>query len=94
MPKLTIALEDSKRSHELSDERITIGRAPDNLIQIDDASVSSRHAQLSLVGERYQLKDLESTNGTRVNGARVKERRLADGDEIQVGSTTLRYEGP
>jgi pSer/pThr/pTyr-binding forkhead associated (FHA) protein len=73
MPKLSIIVGDSKTTHELAEERITIGRAPDNTIQIDDPSVSGRHAQLLLIGQRYQLKDLDSTNGTRVNGEAVTE---------------------
>jgi pSer/pThr/pTyr-binding forkhead associated (FHA) protein len=92
VPKLSIALEDSKTSHELSDERITIGRAPDNLIQIADASVSGRHAQLILVGDRYQLKDLDSTNGTRVNGESVTEVFLRVGDRVRFGKVEARYE--
>ncbi len=92
MPKLSIALEDSKPIHELSDERITIGRALDNLIQIDDPSVSGRHAQLTLVGERHQLKDLDSTNGTRVNGESVTEVFLRVGDRVRFGKVEARYE--
>ncbi len=92
MPKLSIALEDAKSTHELTDEKITLGRAPDNLIQIDDPSVSSRHAQLLLVGERYQLVDLNSTNGTRVNGESVTEVFLKVGDRLRFGKVEARYE--
>ena len=92
MPKLSIALENSKTSHELNDERITIGRGADNLIQIDDPSVSSRHARLTLVGERYQLTDLDSTNGTRVNGESVTEVFLRMGDRVRFGKIEARYE--
>ncbi len=92
MPKLAIALENSKPTHELTEERITIGRAPDNLIQIDDPSVSSRHAQLTLVSDRYQLKDLGSTNGTRVNGESVTEVFLRVGDRVRFGKVEARYE--
>src|ERR1700719_4087640 len=69
MPKLVI----SGAAHELTGEVITIGRAPDNMIVIDDPSVSGRQAQLQLAGEVYRLKDLESTNGTRAKGLFVKE---------------------
>ena len=92
MPKLAIALEDEKLTHELTEERITIGRAPDNLLQINDPSVSGRHAQLTLVGERYQLKDLGSTNGTRVNGETVTEVFLRVGDRVRFGKVEARYE--
>lgn len=92
MPKLSIALEDAKATHELTEEKITLGRAPDNLIQIDDSSVSSRHAQLLLVGDRYQLVDLDSTNGTRVNGETVTEVFLKEGDRLRFGKVEARYE--
>jgi predicted component of type VI protein secretion system len=92
MPKLSIALPDSKTVHELTDERITIGRAPDNMIQIDDPSVSGRHAQLLLIDERYQLKDLGSTNGTRVNSELVTDTFLRVGDRIRFGKVEARYE--
>ena len=92
MPKFSIALDDAKATHELTDEKITIGRAPDNLIQIDDPSVSSRHAHLLLVGERYQLVDLNSTNGTRVDGETVTEVFLKLGDRVRFGKVEARYE--
>jgi pSer/pThr/pTyr-binding forkhead associated (FHA) protein len=92
MPKLSISLEGSKTTHELTDDRITIGRAPDNLIRIDDASVSGRHAQLLLIDDRYQLKDLGSTNGTRVNSESVTDVFLRVGDRIRFGKVEARYE--
>jgi predicted component of type VI protein secretion system len=89
MPKLVI----SGIAHELVEDLITIGRAPDNtIIIIDDASVSSRHAQLQLDGEVYRLKDLGSTNGTRVNGIPVTEVALRFEDRIRFGATEARYE--
>ncbi|HEY1582952.1 MAG TPA: FHA domain-containing protein [Chthoniobacterales bacterium] len=92
MPKLSVYLDSGRVSHELSEERITIGRAPDNMIQINDPSVSGRHAQLSLIGERYQLKDLASTNGTRVNSELVTDVFLRVGDRLRFGKVEARYE--
>ncbi len=92
MPQLSIALENEKTTHELSEERITIGRAPDNLIQIEDPSVSGRHALLLLVDERYRLQDAGSTNGTRVNGESVTEIFLKEGDRVRFGKVEARYE--
>ena len=92
MPKLSVFLEKSRTTHELTDERITIGRAPDNMVQIEDPSVSSRHAQLLLVGERYQLKDIGSTNGTRVNNELVTDIFLRVGDRIRFGKVDARFE--
>ena len=88
MPKLVI----SGTTHELVEQVITIGRAPDNMIVIDDSSVSSRHAKLELSGEVYRLKDLESTNGTRVNGLPVTETALRFDDRIRFGAVDARFE--
>ena len=87
MPKLKITMPDaSEVTHELDDELVTIGRVSENSIQIDDASVSSRHAQLAVTGNGgYQLTDLNSTNGTRVNGAAVTEANLRNGDRVRFG---------
>ncbi len=88
MPKLVI----NGTAHELVEDLITIGRAPDNTIVIDDPSVSSRHAHLQLSGEAYRLKDLGSTNGTRVNGIPVAEAALRFDDRIRFGAAEARYE--
>jgi pSer/pThr/pTyr-binding forkhead associated (FHA) protein len=79
-------------AHELTDKVITIGRAPDNMIVIDDPSVSGRHAQLQLAGEVYRLQDLESTNGTRVNGIPVTETALRFDDRIHFGAVDALFE--
>src|SRR5438132_4986443 len=88
MPKLII----SGTAHELAEELITIGRAPENAIVIDDPSVSSRHAQLELAGETYRLKDLDSTNGTKVNGVPITETVLRFEDRIRFGKIEARFE--
>jgi pSer/pThr/pTyr-binding forkhead associated (FHA) protein len=88
MPKLVIA----GTAHELVDDLITIGRAPDNTIVIPEGSVSSRHAHLQLIGESYRLKDLDSTNGTRVNGIPITETTLRFDDRIRFGAVEGRYE--
>jgi len=74
MPKLILTTEaQGKVAYEFAERSITIGRAPDNMIVIDDSSVSNRHAQLELSGDTYRLKDLDSTNGTKVNGVPITE---------------------
>lgn len=69
-----------------------MGRAADNMIQIDDPSVSGHHAELLLIDERYQLKDVGSTNGTRVNSELVTDTFLRVGDRIRFGKVEARYE--
>ncbi len=88
MPKLVIA----GTTHELAEELITIGRAPDNTIILEDPSVSGRHAQLQRVGETYRIKDLESTNGTKVNGIPITETALRIDDRIRFGAIEARLE--
>jgi pSer/pThr/pTyr-binding forkhead associated (FHA) protein len=88
MPKLVI----SGTAYELVGDLITIGRAPDNIIVIRDPSVSSHHAQLHLIGETYRLKDLDSTNGMRVNGIPTTETALRFDDRIRFGAVEARYE--
>ena len=88
MPKLVI----SGTAYELVGDLITIGRASDNMIVIRDPSVSSHHAQLQLAGETYRLKDLDSTNGTRVNGIPTTETVLRFDDRIRFGAVEARYE--
>ena len=90
MLKLSIFLENSRATHELTEERITMGRAADNMIQIDDPSVSGHHAELLLIDERYQLKDVGSTNGTRVNSELVTDTFLRVGDSIRKSGGALR----
>ena len=88
MPKLII----SGTVYELADHLISIGRGPDNTIIINNPSVSTRHAQLQLAGETYRLKDLDSTNGTHVNGIPVTETLLRFDDRIRFGAIKARYE--
>ena len=88
MPKLII----SGVTHELVDEAITIGRGPDNTIVVNDPSISTHHVQLLLEGDTYRLKDLDSTNGTRVNGKPVTETVLRFDDRIRFGAAEARYE--
>ena len=93
MPKLILTTEaQGKVAYEFAERSITIGRAPDNMIVIDDPSVSNRHAQLQLVGEGYRLKDLDSTNGTRVNGVPITETGLRFDDRIRFGAIEARFE--
>jgi pSer/pThr/pTyr-binding forkhead associated (FHA) protein len=89
MPKLQIVRPDgSQIDHELTEETLTIGRAPDNVFPIDDVSVSSHHAQIAPSAGIFLLTDLGSTNGTMVNGTDLlpeTEYTLKPGDKIRFG---------
>ena len=80
------------KSFELAEDRITIGRALDNMLRFADGTVSHHHAVFTLEGVDYKLRDLNSTNGTRINGLRSAEILLRDGDQIRMGSVEMRYE--
>jgi hypothetical protein len=71
---------------------LQIGRAPGCDIVLDDRNVSRRHAEIRRRGPVVVLVDLDSTNGTIVNGRRVREHPLADGDRITLGNSRLTFE--
>jgi hypothetical protein len=73
-------------------EVTVIGRSSACDVVLDDANASRRHAELRLRGRAAVLVDLESTNGTAVNGRRIREQPLSDGDRITIGSTALTFE--
>ena len=87
----SLVLPDGRRI-PVTDEPVSIGRMADCTIVLTDESVSRRHAEVRSQGSNIVVVDLGSTNGTKVNGAGVRERRLADGDLITVGTTNLRFE--
>jgi hypothetical protein len=78
--------------HLIEKRRVVIGRSKDCDIQVHDANVSRQHAEVRQEGTAYWLVDLDSTNGTEVNGRREKRAKLEDGDKITVGSTELLFE--
>ena len=94
MPKLVVlntAL--TVRSHELKVDKTTIGRVDDNTFQIPDASVSSHHCEILLRGSDVIVKDLNSTNGTFINGTQITgEGELKSGQTLKLGQVELRLE--
>jgi catechol 2,3-dioxygenase-like lactoylglutathione lyase family enzyme len=91
LPAASIVMADGNRV-VLGPETLTIGRLPESAIVVNDPNASRRHAEIRRVGSEVLVVDLNSTNGTRVNGAPVKERKLADGDQVVIGTTVLRFE--
>ncbi len=79
--------EDSPTTHEFVGSKLTVGRLSDNDVQLDEGSVSSRHAEIVLRDGNSVLCDLGSTNGTFLNGEQVTgEAQLKEGDEIYFGN--------
>lgn len=96
MPKLLVSLPDGSTAvHELVEASISLGRLPENALQIEDASVSSQHAELTLTENGdYLLTDLGSTNGTQLNGRDLAEGEghpLTAGDRIRFGHIETAY---
>jgi len=84
--------EDKDSYLAIGEQQVYIGRLDKNDFILMDANVSRLHAYVAYERHRHVVHDAESTNGTFVNGKLVPSAVLAPGDEIQVGSTVLRYE--
>jgi pSer/pThr/pTyr-binding forkhead associated (FHA) protein len=82
---------DQGKTRRFRGIRMVIGRTQECEFKLSDNSVSRRHVELVLGDAGVLLRDLGSGNGTKVNGARVSEKMLQDGDEISLGKTRLRY---
>jgi predicted component of type VI protein secretion system len=92
MAKLILSLEGSViREVPLDKERVTIGRKPQNDIQIENLAVSGEHAQVVTILKDSFLEDLGSTNGTLVNGNPVRKHILKDNDLIEIGKYKLKF---
>jgi signal transduction histidine kinase/pSer/pThr/pTyr-binding forkhead associated (FHA) protein len=79
---------------ELTDGLATIGRGPPNALPLSDREASRHHARVVPQNGSYSIEDLQSVNGTFVNGLRVDKQVLASGDQVQIGATILLYTGP
>jgi len=77
--------------HELTAESVSIGRKPENDVVVDNLAVSGKHAQIITILNDSFLEDLNSTNGTYVNGTLVKKHALKDGDIVGIGKHQLIY---
>ena len=90
--KLILSLNQSVLGeYPLDKERIVLGRKAENDIQVDNLAVSGQHAAIITILNDSFLEDLESTNGTFVNGKLVKKHALKNGDVIQIGKHELKY---
>src|SRR5262249_55317307 len=80
------------RTHELKVEKTTIGRVEDNTFQIAEPSVSSHHCEVVLRGSDVLVRDLNSTNGTFINGEKVQEKVIKPGEVLRLGQIEMRLE--
>jgi hypothetical protein len=92
MARLVLSLDGQVLAeYNMSKERYTVGRLPDNDIRIDNPAVSGHHALVINILNDSFLEDLNSTNGTYVNGKIIKKHALQSGDTITVGHHSLRF---
>lgn len=87
--KLTIVEDGTRSEIQFDGKVITVGRAVDNDIRVDDTLVSRHHCRIERTPEGPTLIDLGSSNGTQVNGERVDRKPLTHGDQVQVGSAQI-----
>jgi hypothetical protein len=93
MAKLVILNQGmTGRSFDLNVERTTVGRVEDNTLQIPDPSVSSHHAEILLRGTEILVRDLNSTNGTFLNGEKISETVLQPGQVLRFGQVELKID--
>jgi len=93
MPRLVAqSPEFEGRVFDLTGSELTVGRVADNKIQIEHASVSGHHAIFKLDALDYVIKDLDSTNGTRINGERITQQKLRRNDILRLGNIELLYD--
>jgi hypothetical protein len=87
----SLVLPDGRR-FPLGEHKVALGRMSDCDVVIADPRVSRRHSEINPAGHGFVISDLGSMNGTVINGTPVREHVLADGDEIRIGNTVLRFE--
>jgi predicted component of type VI protein secretion system len=93
MARLVLKFESQVlREIPIGSRPLTIGRAPDNDVHIDNLAVSDHHARLYAEGDRMVIEDLRSLNGTYVNDLRIDRTTLRDGDMIQIGKHQLQLD--
>ena len=93
MAKLVVlSMGMTGRTHELTVDKTTIGRVEDNTFQIAEPSVSSHHCEVLLRGSDVVVHDLNSTNGTFINGEKVSEKVIKPGQVLRLGQIEMRLE--
>jgi len=94
MPALVVVEGACERAvYEVAEDAdVTLGRALSNIVVLEDPAVSRRHARVFRIGEDCWAEDLDSSNGTRVNGELIARQALAPGDVLEIGHFRLRFE--
>ena len=92
MAKIILSFDGTPvKEFELDQEIVTIGRKPGNDIHVDNLAVSGTHAKILTILNDSFIEDLNSTNGTIINGKKITKYALSNGDKVQIGKHTLEY---
>ena len=92
MPKMIVSIDGVViKEVQLTKDRTSLGRRPYNDIVIDNLAVSGEHAVLQIAGNEIFVEDLNSTNGTYLNGKAVKKQSLRNGDTVEIGKYKIKY---
>jgi hypothetical protein len=92
MGKLVVSLDGVViKDVQITKDKTTLGRRPYNDIVIDNLAVSGEHAVLQMVGADVFIEDLNSTNGTYINGKAIKKQLLADNDTVEIGKYKIKF---
>lgn len=92
MGKLVVSLDGVViKEVQITKDKTTLGRRPYNDIVIDNLAVSGEHAVLQMVGADVFIEDLNSTNGTYINGKAIKKQLLADNDTVEIGKYKIKF---
>ena len=92
MPKMIVSIDGVViKEVQLTKDRTSLGRRPYNDIVIDNLAVSGEHAVLQMSGNEVFVEDLNSTNGTYLNGKAVKKQLLTNGDSVEIGKYKIKY---
>jgi pSer/pThr/pTyr-binding forkhead associated (FHA) protein len=92
MPKMIVSIDGVViKEVQLTKDRTTLGRRPYNDIVIDNLAVSGEHAVMQMSGMDVFLEDLNSTNGTYVNGKAIKKQQLQNGDSVEIGKYKIKF---
>jgi len=94
MPKMIVSIDEVViKEVQLTKDKTTLGRRPYNDIVIDNLAVSGEHAVIQMGGGEVTIEDLNSTNGTYVNGKAVKKQSLQNADSIEIGKYKIKFVG-
>jgi len=92
MPKMIVSIDGVViKEVQLTKDRTTLGRRPYNDVVIDNLAISGEHAVFQMTGNDVFIEDLNSTNGTYVNGKAAKKQQLANGDTVEVGKYKIKF---